>query len=109
MCHGGRLLLVSAMAAERPAPGVAAYAAQKAGVRHLALSLAQAYGKDGIKISTISPGAMATKLQERVGAAFTDEHWADADEVGAAAAWILTNSTDLVLTNVQIVDSKARW
>lgn len=106
---GGRLLFVSAMAAERPAPGIAAYAAQKAGVKHLALSLAQAYGKDDIKIATISPGAMPTKLQERVGAEFTDEHWADAADVGAAAAWVLTNKTNLVLTDIQIVAAQARW
>lgn len=106
---GGRLLFVSAMAAERPAPGIAAYAAQKAGVRHLALSLAQAYGPQGIKISTISPGAMPTRLQERVGAEFTDEHWADVRDVGTAAAWLLTDTSNLVMTDVQIVDAQGRW
>ncbi|HSE61489.1 MAG TPA: SDR family NAD(P)-dependent oxidoreductase [Candidatus Saccharimonadales bacterium] len=106
---GGSLVLVAAMAAVRPGPGIALYAAQKAGVRQLALSLAQMYGPEGIRISVVHPGGMLTELQNRVGAQYTDPVHADAADVARVVVNVLLNDAPLVITDMQVVHQAGKW
>ena len=78
--NGGRLVLIGAMAAVRPAPRVAAYAGHKAAVGHFGVSTSRDYVPN-IRITVVNLGSMLTRLQERVGEEFTDTDYADPAEV----------------------------
>lgn len=57
---GGAAVLVSATAATNPTPMFAAYGAAKAGVEHLAASLAAEWGPD-VRVNAVSPGLIRTE------------------------------------------------
>jgi NAD(P)-dependent dehydrogenase (short-subunit alcohol dehydrogenase family) len=57
---GGRLVLVSSVAAEVGIPGQAAYGASKAGLVGLARTLAAEWARRGIRCNVVMPGLVAT-------------------------------------------------
>jgi meso-butanediol dehydrogenase/(S,S)-butanediol dehydrogenase/diacetyl reductase len=59
---GGAIVNISSLAARDPFPGFAAYAAAKAGVNLLSLSLAREGAAHNIRVYTIAPGAVETKM-----------------------------------------------
>jgi NAD(P)-dependent dehydrogenase (short-subunit alcohol dehydrogenase family) len=59
---GGRIVNVSSMATRRAFPELAAYAATKAGLESLTLSLAQHFGPRDITVNAVLPGATATEM-----------------------------------------------
>jgi NAD(P)-dependent dehydrogenase (short-subunit alcohol dehydrogenase family) len=59
------IVLLSSTAASLADPGMAAYAASKAGVAHLTEIAAVELGQYGIRVNAISPGATRTPLTER--------------------------------------------
>jgi NAD(P)-dependent dehydrogenase (short-subunit alcohol dehydrogenase family) len=62
--QGGRIVNMSSLAAERPKPYVAAYAASKAAVVALTRSLAQEVAEFGITVNAILPGDVDTALKQ---------------------------------------------
>ena len=62
--RGGRVINVSSLAAERPKPYVAAYAASKAAVVALTRSLAQEVAQFGITVNAVLPGDVDTALKQ---------------------------------------------
>jgi NAD(P)-dependent dehydrogenase (short-subunit alcohol dehydrogenase family) len=58
----GRIINVSSMATQSAFPELAAYAAAKAGLESLTLSLAQHFGPRGITVNAVRPGATATEM-----------------------------------------------
>lgn len=58
----GRLIVVSSIAAYHATLGTPAYAASKTGAVGLTRTLAQAWGRDGIRVNGIAPGLVPTKL-----------------------------------------------
>jgi len=67
----GVILNVSSGETTRPALGLAAYGAAKAGVNHLTQTLAAELGPHGIRVNAIAPG---TTLTTEVRAALTDAY-----------------------------------
>jgi NAD(P)-dependent dehydrogenase (short-subunit alcohol dehydrogenase family) len=61
--RGGRVINVSSLAAERPRPYVAAYAASKAAVVAMTRSLAQEVAEFGITVNAVLPGDVDTALK----------------------------------------------
>jgi 3-oxoacyl-[acyl-carrier protein] reductase len=59
---GGRIINVSSRGAFRGEPGHPAYAASKAGLNALGQSLAVALGPQGIAVTTVAPGFVATDM-----------------------------------------------
>lgn len=58
----GNIVLVSSMASFHATRGNPAYSASKGGLRTLTMSLAEAWARDGIRVNTIAPGFVDTKL-----------------------------------------------
>ena len=58
--NGGNIVMISSVHAERPYPNAAAYNMSKAGVNHLAASLALELAPERIRVNTIEPGWIYT-------------------------------------------------
>ena len=56
------VVVVSSVVASRGSPGLAVYAATKAGLEGFALSLARELGPRGIRVNVVAPGFLATDL-----------------------------------------------
>lgn len=66
---GPAVVLVSSTVASRGSPGLAAYAASKAGLEGFARSLARELGPRGIRVNAVAPGFLATDLSASLSAA----------------------------------------
>jgi 2-dehydro-3-deoxy-D-gluconate 5-dehydrogenase len=59
---GGSIVLVGSQLAHVGAPGYASYCASKGGVEALVRALAVDFGPHGVRVNSLSPGAVATPL-----------------------------------------------
>jgi NAD(P)-dependent dehydrogenase (short-subunit alcohol dehydrogenase family) len=57
---GGSILMIGSVSGTRPSPGTAAYGAAKAGLHHLAASLAVEWAPK-VRVNTVVPGLVATE------------------------------------------------
>jgi NAD(P)-dependent dehydrogenase (short-subunit alcohol dehydrogenase family) len=64
--QSGVVVNVSSMAGRDPFPGFAAYGAAKAGVNLFGLSAAREGQKIGVRVHTIAPGAVETKMLRQI-------------------------------------------
>jgi len=62
----GHIIFVSSQSALHPPPGQAAYAASKAALLGLTTDLAGQYGRHNIRINTILPGFLETRMTQSV-------------------------------------------
>ncbi|MFI6478916.1 SDR family oxidoreductase [Nonomuraea sp. NPDC050663] len=62
MREGGRIVNISTLNTDLPAPGTAVYAAGKAAIEQFARVLAREVGPRGITVNSVSPGAVDTEL-----------------------------------------------
>jgi NAD(P)-dependent dehydrogenase (short-subunit alcohol dehydrogenase family) len=76
---GGSIIMVGSVSGARPSPGTAAYGAAKAGLHHLATSLAIEWGP-AVRINCVVPGFVATES--------VAEQYGDPATVGAVAATV---------------------
>jgi NAD(P)-dependent dehydrogenase (short-subunit alcohol dehydrogenase family) len=60
--NGGRIIVISSLAGERPSPQLFAYCASKVGVRMMARCWAQDLAPFGITVNSIGPGIIDTPL-----------------------------------------------
>jgi NAD(P)-dependent dehydrogenase (short-subunit alcohol dehydrogenase family) len=67
MRPGSSIIGISSIAALRPAVNFAGYGAAKAGMNHLAVTLANELGPRGIRANVVSPGNVPTESTFRVG------------------------------------------
>jgi 3-oxoacyl-[acyl-carrier protein] reductase len=73
MQPGSSLVGIASTAALGPSPRYAAYGAAKAGMIHLAKTLAMDLAPKGIRSNIVSPGIIPTESLTRVGGVTTDE------------------------------------
>ena len=59
--RGGSIVNIASVSGIRPSPGTAVYGAAKAGLLNLTQSLAQEWGRDGIRVNAIIVGLAATE------------------------------------------------
>jgi len=77
--EGGSIIMIGSVSGTRPSPGTAAYGAAKAGLHHLAASLAVEWAPR-VRVNTVVPGFVATQASAG--------HYGDADGVAAVAATV---------------------
>jgi NAD(P)-dependent dehydrogenase (short-subunit alcohol dehydrogenase family) len=76
---GGSIIFIGSVSGTRPSPGTAAYGAAKAGLHHLATSLAIEWGPK-VRVNSVVPGFVA--------ADGADDHYGDAAGMAAVAATV---------------------
>ncbi|MFZ9887525.1 MAG: SDR family NAD(P)-dependent oxidoreductase [Myxococcota bacterium] len=112
--RGGSVLLFSSAAARAGLPNHEAIAMAKAGVEGLVRSAAATYATTGIRVNAIAPGLVDTPLAARLlesptlRQASEERHplgrIANADEVAAAAAFLLLEDASFITGEVLAID-----
>jgi NAD(P)-dependent dehydrogenase (short-subunit alcohol dehydrogenase family) len=106
----GNIVYVGAVAVDVPRPGIPVYRATKSFGKSLVESVAQAMGADGIKVMQIHPGPMPTRLQERAGANFLDEVYAQPVQVAREVVRLLSlEPDDLYVSDHKVLRADGRW
>ncbi|TGD84558.1 SDR family oxidoreductase [Mycolicibacterium sp. CH28] len=81
---GGSIVMIGSVNATLPEPNIVDYGAAKAALANFAKSLSKEFGRNGIRVNTISPGPVATDLwlaEDGVAAQFAQTSGATPDEV----------------------------
>lgn len=97
----GSIVNIASVSGARPSPGTAIYGASKAGLLNLTQSLAQEWGKDGIRVNAIIAGLMATEnaeatygdaeAQAKVGASMPLGRMGVGDDIAGAVLWLCSD------------------
>jgi NAD(P)-dependent dehydrogenase (short-subunit alcohol dehydrogenase family) len=78
--EGGSIIMIGSVSGVRPSPGTAAYGAAKAGLHHLATSLAVEWAPK-VRVNVVVPGPVATDTAAAA-------HYADVGGTGAVASTV---------------------
>jgi NAD(P)-dependent dehydrogenase (short-subunit alcohol dehydrogenase family) len=97
----GSIVNIASVSGARPSPGTAIYGASKAGLLNLTQSLAQEWGKDGIRINAIIAGLMTTEnaeatygdatAQAKVAASMPLGRMGTGDDIAGAVLWLCSD------------------
>lgn len=112
---GGVVIHIASQLGDVATPGAAAYGATKAALRHLAKTMALDHAADGIRVVSLSPGAVLTDrllrrygTRDRVEAALVPKHpigrLGSADEVAATAAFLASDDASFMTGADLLVD-----
>ncbi len=111
---GGAIVNTASMLSYFGGPLVPAYSASKGGVAQLTKALAGKWADDGIRVNAVAPGWIETEMTEALRADPTRNHpilgrtpldrWGKPAEVGALAAWLLSDEAAFVTGAVYPVD-----
>jgi NAD(P)-dependent dehydrogenase (short-subunit alcohol dehydrogenase family) len=111
---GGSLIACSSMRATVLEPGLAVYAATKAGIVQLVRGFASEVGAQGVRVNAIVPSIVETALTEplrerpaihRAYAAHTMlNRWSAPSEVAAAVAFLASDAASFVTGSALVVD-----
>jgi NAD(P)-dependent dehydrogenase (short-subunit alcohol dehydrogenase family) len=111
----GALVLISATAATNPTPQFGAYGAAKAGVEHLARSLAAEWGPE-VRVNCVSPGLVRTEgslkavfrgseeLARKAGSTTAVGRVGEPEDIAYACQYLLSDAAAFVSGTVLVVD-----
>jgi NAD(P)-dependent dehydrogenase (short-subunit alcohol dehydrogenase family) len=114
MTGGGRIIFTGSVIGERPARGLAAYSASKAGLVGLAKSMALDFAPAGITVNVVAPGWFDSPLTEGwqrnpvLEAAVLDhtaqKRWGHATDLAGAYQFLVSDASAFVTGTVLTVD-----
>jgi NAD(P)-dependent dehydrogenase (short-subunit alcohol dehydrogenase family) len=97
----GSIVNIASVSGARPSPDTAIYGAAKAGLINLTQSLAQEWGREGIRVNAIIAGLMTTenaeatygdaKAQANVGASMPLGRMGTGDDLAGAVLWLCSD------------------
>lgn len=93
---GGAIVVVASLAAVGPQPGQAAYAASKAAVVSLCLSLAEELRPDGVRVNAVLPGTMDTEANRRAMPEADRSGWARVEDVAEVVRFLCSDAARAV-------------
>lgn len=104
---GGKIIMVSSIAAHMAAATQVAYSPSKAGMIQLARTLAVAWAKDNIQANAILPGWIDTPLSQRFRASFPGAEakvigrtpagrWGNPEDFAGSAVFLASSASDFV-------------
>jgi NAD(P)-dependent dehydrogenase (short-subunit alcohol dehydrogenase family) len=112
--NGGRVIVISSIAAEIASPGVGAYGATKAAVRHAARCWALDLAPFGITVNSIGPGWVESRMTTDVfgegeaRAAFEAGiplgRVAQPEEIGRLTCWLASDEAAYITGSYNIID-----
>jgi glucose 1-dehydrogenase len=114
--HGGSIVNIASTNSFKPQPGQPAYTASKHGVLGLTRSAALEYGRDGIRVNAICPGAIDTPMLrtaiERRGGNAQDtanrlsllSRFGEPNEIAQAALWLCSDASSFTTGHALSVD-----
>lgn len=113
--HRGHLLLISSLAALRPNPGQAAYAAAKGAVESLVRALAREWGGKNIRVNAIAPGYIESRAIRDMNPPLLKDKLAQlpvsrpgtAEEVAALASFLSSPQASYITGQILRIDGGA--
>jgi NAD(P)-dependent dehydrogenase (short-subunit alcohol dehydrogenase family) len=97
----GSIVNIASVSGARPSPGTTVYGAAKAGLLNLTQSLAQEWGRDGIRVNAIIAGLMTTEnaeatygdaeAQAAVGRSMPLGRMGEGDDLAGAVMWLCSS------------------
>ena len=110
---GGAIVNIGSNHTGASVPGYEMYAATKGGITAMTRAMCWSLGPHGIRVNVLSPGLTRTEsvariaeqrpeLAERFGAMHASGRYASVDEIGAAAAFLLSDAA-AAITGAEIV------
>jgi glucose 1-dehydrogenase len=115
---GGKILFISSVQAEMPIGRCVAYGAAKAGLNHMMRSIAVELAQHRINVNAIEPGWIDTPGEHET---FSEEFvveqgrllpWSrlgTPEDIGKAAAFLVSDDADYITGEVLAVDGLFRW
>lgn len=102
--EGGAIVNISSNVVNTGGYNLAPYVAAKGGIEAVTRALAQEVGKDGIRINTVSPGAIDTEATARAGSAWRSRQELQVplgrigtpNEVANAILWLLSDDASYI-------------
>jgi NADP-dependent 3-hydroxy acid dehydrogenase YdfG len=103
----GHVVFVNSARGVRAAPGFSAFAASKAALQELADSLRGEEAANGLRVTTVYPGATATEHLRQVRAAFghgyDPQRCIQPDTLAAVLAWVLAAPPDAYVSELSVL------
>ena len=103
---GGSMINIASVSGARPSPGTAVYGMAKAGMISMTQSLAQEWGRDGIRVNAIIAGLMTTEnaeatygdaeAQAAVGRSMPLGRMGTGDDLAGAVLWLSSDDAQWV-------------
>lgn len=103
---GGSIINIASVSGARPSPGTVVYGMAKAGMINMTQSLAQEWGRDGIRVNAIIAGLMTTEnaeatygdaeAQAAVGRSMPLGRMGTGDDLAGAVLWLSSDDAEWV-------------
>ena len=103
---GGSIINIASVSGARPSPGTVVYGMAKAGLINMTQSLAQEWGRDGIRVNAIIAGLMVTEnaeatygdadAQAAVGRSMPLGRMGTGDDLAGAVLWLSSEDANWV-------------
>lgn len=114
--RGGRVINLSSVSAETPAPGIGLYGISKAAVSHLTRTLAVELGPSGVRVNAVSPAVVKTAFskalyegkEEQVAAGYPLRRLGTTEDVANAVTFLASPLSSWVTGQVITLDGGLR-